>query len=518
MTVGSFRNQSVWREIRYATILLLIFCCWSGARCEVRLPQILSSHMVLQRNQPIHVWGWATPHESVSVAMHGASRGAVADDLGKWSVYLPPQPAGGPYQLTIAGSNTIVLDDVLIGDVWFASGQSNMEMPLKGWAGSPLKDAAEEVAHSNQPRLRLLIVSQKTSEYPLRDISGSCMPCNPETAADFSALAYFFGRDLAARENVPIGLIESAWGGTVAEAWTSLDALSSDASLMPLFAARAHMMDKQSDVELRTAIELHEDEVAKKAGLPPPTHEWRPDAASWQPAALYNGMVAPVTEFGIKGVIWYQGESNAVPGFESVYAQLFPKLIADWRSHWREGNFPFLFVQIASFRSTNPWASIREAQRRSLAEVNTAMAVTIDISDPGQIHPANKQDVGTRLALAARALAYGEPVEYSGPLFRQAAPDEHGLRMWFDHAQGLNAHGADPEGFEIAGDDRHFVKAIAHVDGDTVVASSPEVQAPEYVRYGWASVPEANLYNSAGLPASPFTSEPAIPISEGESQ
>lgn len=502
--------------LRCAAILPLLLCLSTLATCEVRLPQILSSHMVLQRNQPIHIWGWAAPGEGVTVSMHGSSRSAVADKLGKWSVYLPPESAGGPYRLTVAGTNTIVLDDVLVGDVWFASGQSNMEMPLKGWPNMPVENSAEEIAHANHPHMRLLIVGRKASEYPQRDIHGSWMPCTPQTAPDFSAAAYFFGRDLAAREHVPIGLIESAWGGTVAEAWTSLDALSADASLMPVFAARARMMDKQSDVDLKIAMEHREDEAAQKAGLPPPKHDWGPDSASWNPAALYNGMVAPVTEFGIKGVIWYQGESNTTPGFDSVYTRLFSTLIADWRAHWREGNFPFLFVQIASFHSANPWPAIREAQRRTLAVANTAMAVTIDISDPNQIHPANKQEVGARLALAARALAYGEPVEYSGPLFRQAAPDGHGMRVWFDHAEGLTARGGAPEGFEIAGDDLHFVKADARIDGNTVVVTSPQVPAPKYVRYGWASVPVVNLYNSAGLPASPFTSETTIPVSPGE--
>jgi sialate O-acetylesterase len=225
--------------------------------------------------------------------------------------------------------------------------------------------------------------------------------------------------------------------------------------------------------------------------------------------------VAPVTRFRIRGVIWYQGESNTAPAFESAYPRLFPALIADWRAHWQEGDFPFLFVQIASFHSTDLWASVREAQRRTLAVVNTAMAVTVDISDPGQIHPPDKQDAGARLALAARAVAYGEPIEYSGPLFREASPEGDRMRVWFDHAEGLAFRDGDAEGFEIAGDDRCFVKATARVEGSTITVSSPQVPAPRYVRYGWASAPVVNLYNSAGLPASPFTSEIWIPGSEG---
>jgi sialate O-acetylesterase len=490
-------------------LALLIFCVSPGAFCEVRLPAILGSHMVLQRDQPMHIWGWADPGEKVTVAMHGASRDTAADDLGKWSLYLPPEPAGGPYQLTVAASNTIVVDDVLIGDVWFASGQSNMEMPLKGWPGAPMQNSAEEIAHATQSAIRLLVIHQKTSEFPVRDIDGSWTPCTPETAANFSAVAYLFGRELAASEHVPIGLIDSTWGGTVVEAWMSLDAISADASLMPAFATRAQTMDQQADVPAVIAKEHREDEAAKKAGLPAPKHVWNPNPASWGPAALFNGMVAPATPFGIKGVIWYQGESNSRLAFAPLYARLFPALIADWRAQWQQGNFPFLFVQIANFTSdaTESWATIREAQRRTLALANTAMAVTIDVGNPDNVHPADKQTVAARLALAARALAYGEHDEYSGPLFRQAAPEERAMRVWFDHAGGLVAKGGALEGFEIAGADRRFVKAAARIEGITVVVTSPQVPAPGYVRYGWENAPVVNLYNSAGLPASPFTSE-----------
>jgi sialate O-acetylesterase len=493
--------------------LVVLMLCAAPAWCDVRLPAILGSHMVVQRDRPIHIWGWAAPGEKVIIAMHGAERYATADDLGKWSLYLPPEPAGGPYQLDITATNHIILDDILIGDVWFASGQSNMEMPLSGWPGAPLKNSAEEIANANNPNLRLLVVHQKTSEFPLQDVEGSWTLCTPETAAHFSAAAYFFGREIAARENVPVGLIDDTWGGTVVEAWISLDSLSADASLMPAFAARAQMMDRQADVPAITAKEQREDEAARKAGLPPQGHVWNPDPYSWGPAALFNGMVAPCTGFGIKGAIWYQGESNSRPGFAPMYERLFSALIADWRTQWGEGDFPFLFVQIANFTSgpTESWATIREAQRRTLAVERTGMAVTVDIGTPDNVHPPDKQTVGARLALAARALAYGEQVEYSGPLFRQAVPDERSMRVWFDHAAGLTAKNGEPEGFEIAGDDHRFARAEARIDGDTVVVTSSRVGEPRYVRYGWANAPVVNLYNSAGLPASPFTSEKTIP-------
>lgn len=471
--------------------------------------------MVLQRDKPIHIWGWSDPGEKVSVEFHGISRAAAGDTLGSWSVFLPPEAAGGPYQLTVSSSNKIVLDDVLVGDVWFASGQSNMEMPLKGWPGAPLKNSAEEVAHAAQPQIRLLNIPHKTADFPLYNADTSWTVCSPETAANFSAVAYFFGRELNAHEHVPIGLIDSTWGGTVAEVWVSLQSIAADAALMPVFATRAHMMQTEGEMAAILAKEKREDLAATQAGQPAPKHPWHPDPASWAPAALFNGMVAPATPYTIKGVIWYQGESNSRLAWAPMYAKLFPALIADWRAQWHEGNVPFLFVQISGFLSdaTEDWAPIREAQRRSLSVANTAMVVTMDIGDPDNVHPADKQTVGARLALAARAVAYGENVEYSGPLFRQATPEGDAVRLWFDHTDnGLVAKGDALQGFEIAGDDGRFVTAAARIDGKTVVVSSAKVPEPKYVRYGWANAPVVNLFNSDGLPASPFTSEDAIPV------
>ncbi|MFL6463732.1 MAG: sialate O-acetylesterase, partial [Bryobacteraceae bacterium] len=340
------------------------------ARAEVRLPKIVSSHMVLQRERPLHLWGWAEPGENVSATFKGTTQTATADKLGHWTLYFPPQPAGGPFQLTVKGSNTIDLDDILIGDVWFASGQSNMEMPLQGFPGNSItKNSEEEIRNANQPNIRLLYVRHKASDYPLPDYDQSWTPCTPETAKNFSAAAYFFGRQLTEQEHVPIGLIDSTWGGTPAEAWTSLDGLSSDAGLMPVFAARAQMINEQADFEAMKAAEEREDAAARKANQPLPKHSWHPNPASWAPSWLYNGMVAPATEYSIKGVIWYQGESNSAAVRAPLYAKLFPALISDWRAHWREGNFPFLFVQLANFKSgdSEKWPIIREAQRRTLS-------------------------------------------------------------------------------------------------------------------------------------------------------
>ncbi len=487
---------------------LFAFFCLSvlTARADVSLPALIADHAVLQRGIPIHVWGNANPGEDVSVAFLTESRTVRADDLGRWSVYLPPHEAGGPFELKIKGNNTIILRDVWVGDVWVASGQSNMEFGLAG------ADRAEaEIAAARHPGIRLLLVDRNTSDYPLTDVvsKDSWQPCTPESARNFSAVAYFFGREVHEDQNVPVGLIESAWGGTPAESWTSLDALASDASLMPVFAQRAVVADAQAEMLLRLQKEEREYKAAvaraEAEGKPTPFRRWHPDFGAWQPAALYNAMIAPLTPFPIRGVIWYQGESNTPPEKAPLYARLFQTMIRDWRHAWGQGDFPFLFVQIANWNSTDLWPEVREAQRQTLALRKTGMAVTIDIGDPVNIHPTDKQDVGHRLALAARAIAYAEDVEYSGPALRQVTLEPGSLRVWFDHVTGgLQAKGGELKGFEVAGVKGEFSPAEARIEGSTVLVSSPAVEHPRYVRYAWASNPECNLYNGAGLPASPF--------------
>jgi sialate O-acetylesterase len=497
-------------------VVVPTFVFSTNACAEVTLPKILSSHMVLQRGRPIHLWGWADPGEKVTATLRSVTASTKTDDLGHWSLYLPPEQAGGPYQLTIAGTNTIVLDDVLIGDVWFASGQSNMELPLMGFPGSAVVTNGEEVIrNANQPNLRLLHIPEMASPYPQQDQGASWTPCTPETAASFSAAAYFFGREIASREHVPVGLIDSTWGGTPAEAWVSMDSLGADAALMPVFAEWARASDDNVDYPRLVAKYKRDDAEVRAANQPVPEHPWRPDTLeSWEPSWLYNGMIAPAVNYPIKGVIWYQGEANTPVERAAMYERIFPALITDWRKQWQQGNFPFLYVQIASYTSTpsEDWAVVREAQRRTLSLANTAMAVTIDIGNPTNVHPADKQDVGHRLALAARALAYGEQVEYSGPNFRQTSVRGSQIQVWFDHAgSGLVAKGGPLSGFEVAGEDEKFFPASAQIDGQTVVVSSPQVREPKYVRYGWANYPVVNLFNGDGLPASPFTTEKEIP-------
>ncbi|HEX5235564.1 MAG TPA: sialate O-acetylesterase [Silvibacterium sp.] len=507
---------------KISLVLSLLFLS-IAARAEVTLPKMLSDHMVLQRDRPIHLWGWAGPGESVTATLQSATAGTHADDLGRWSLYLPPQQAGGPYQVTIAGANTITLTDVMIGDVWFASGQSNMELPLMGFPGQAVvTNGQQEIRNANHPELRLLHMSRKAVPYPQQDQGESWTLCTPETAASFSAAAYFFGREIAAREHITIGLIDSTWGGTPAEAWVSMDTIGSDAALMPVFSEWAHTSDDYIDDARRIAREKSEDEAARAAGRPVAEHPWHPDLNSWSPSWLYNGMIAPAVNYPIKGVLWYQGETNSANDRANMYQRIFPALITDWRKQWHQARLPFLYVQISSFTSTpqETWAIVREAQRRTLKLANTAMVVTTDIGTPDNVHPPDKQDVGHRLALAARALAYGEQVEYFGPLYRQATTEGSRLRVWFTHANGLTAKGGALTGFEIAGEDKKFVPATAHVDHSpegptpddpTVLVSSSEVPNPVYVRYDWSNAPQTNLFNAAGLPASPFTSEEDIP-------
>jgi sialate O-acetylesterase len=495
------------RLLRLQIPFLLIALAFAvGANAEVSLPTLLADHMVIQRGLPVHVWGMAAPQEPVTVTFRGETKSGTADDLGRWSIYLSPGEAGGPFQLSIKATNTIVLNDILVGDVWVASGQSNMEFPMTG-----LVNATAEIAAAQYPKIRIFRVEHRPSDFPRSDVEAKTWSaCTPESVADSSAVAYYFARDLHRKLNIPIGLVESFWGGTPAESWTSLRALSADASLMPVFAARSQVTDKREHGLLLHEQEerdfQHAVEQAKAEGKPAPSRQWHPDFAAWAPAALYNGMIAPVTPFAIRGVIWYQGEANSGPERAPLYARLFQTMIRDWRSAWDEGDFPFLFVQIANWNTApeDLWPEVRDAQRQALALRNTGMAVTIDIGDPVDIHPKDKQDVGLRLSLAARAIAYGEKIEWSGPLYRQLTHEEHALRVWFDHANGLAAKGAPLTGFEIAGEDGKYVAAEARIEGTSVVISNAEVPTPISVRYGWAANPNCNLINREGLPASPF--------------
>jgi sialate O-acetylesterase len=475
------------------------------AHAAVRVPTLIANHMVIQRDLPVHLWGNADPGEVIVAVFQGASARTAPDEYGRWSLYLPAAKVGGPYDLEIRGTNTIQIRDILVGDIWVGSGQSNM-----GFNVGRVSNAAAELAAADQPRIRLFHVQQTASDYPVDDApTATWTVCTPESVKDFSAVAYFFARKIQDDQKVPIGLVEAAFGGP-AEAWTSLKALSADASLMPLFQARAKLTEEETALVLRDKIWQSRTDEAKVAGKPlPPPPPPRAGLALFGPANLFNGMIAPLTSMPIRGVIWYQGESSSDPMRAPFYGRVFQTLIADWRARWGEGDFPFLFAQLANFKGADPvpWGLVRNGQLSALSVRNTAMAVTNDIGNPDDIHPTNKQDVGARLALAARALAYGEKIEYSGPLYRSLILENGKLRVWFDHAaSGLAFHSKEPKDVEIAGSDGMFVPAEVKIEGDSLLLSSPQVAIPRHVRYGWSDGRPGDLYNGEGLPASPFIS------------
>ena len=477
------------------------------AGAEIRLPALFGDHMVVQRDVPVHVWGWAAPGEAVAVEFRGQGASTVAAEDGRWEVYLRPGSAGGPFRLVVEGGRRIAFEDVHAGDVWVGSGQSNMVWPLQR-----SRDAEREIAAAQHPGIRYFKVALATADTPLDDLEGEWRVVSPETAGELSGVGYFFARHLHKRLGVPVGIVQSAWGGTPAESWTSARTLSEDPALAGIpagFAAEAKA--EEAAYAERLAAWQERSAAAEASGQepprrPPPPRTLRPQNA---PGAIFNAMVAPLLPYAIRGAIWYQGENNAQRGQGRLYRRLFRAMIEDWRRAWGIGPFPFLFVQLANYgrvAEQSTWPELREAQAMALGLANTGMAVTIDIGNPTDIHPTNKQDVGLRLALAARAVAYGErDLEHSGPRFRQATREPAGLRLWFDHAGGgLEARGGRLEGFEVAGRDGKFVPAQASISGSTVLVSSASVQRPARARYAWAADPRGNLYNHAGLPASPF--------------
>ena len=623
------------------------------------LHPLFTDSMVLQRGVADPVWGWTTPGQTITVRFHGKTAKAVADADGKWTAKIGPFKEGGPYTLTVEGPQKVTLHDVLIGDVWLCSGQSNMEFGL----GNTL-NADAEISAANYPNIRLFWVKDKVALTPQPTLTTNgwavCTPQSVKVGAwnGFTAVGYFFGRDLYRDQHIPIGLIESNWGGTPAEAWTSAEALNTMPDFQPRVAAMKQILTQGTDpaatmnqwyakhdsgsigktwadpdldtsawktmtlptaweaagipelaafdgvVWFRKEVTLPAEWNGKEAALhlgpvddrdttyvngvkvgslntfdaarnyTVPASVWKPGrnviavrvldtggeggldgkpeqmsletagqpaislAGPWQyqvgtplpaddpvpvlpgsnqndPTVLYNGMIAPLVPFGLKGAVWYQGESNAGNGKQ--YQTLLPTLIGDWRSRFGS-EFPFYIVQLANFDphykpgapappAQSGWAELREAQLLTSEKLpKTGLAVTIDVGDVSDIHPKDKQDVGHRLALAAEALTYGRKIEYSGPLYQSMAVEGSAIRLKFTHlGGGLVAKGRDTlQGFEIAGSDGNFVWADAKMDGDTVVVSSPSVTQPTDVRYAWADNPICNLFNKAGLPASPF--------------
>jgi sialate O-acetylesterase len=469
--------------------------------------------MVLQRNMEVTIWGWAEPGERVCVGcdwQKDASYDCVTDGDGKWQVKVTTPKAGGPYTISVTGRNKLTLRNVLVGEVWVCSGQSNMKWRVKNSA-----NPEREIASARHPNIRLFNVEETHAAAPQPDCEGSWAVCSPKMVEDFSAVAYYFGRSLHKELNVPIGLIETAWGGTLAEAWTRWEILVSDPDLKPITErfdeAWAKYLEAIKDYAQELTAWASQVELACEKAAPRPPEPKKPKSPEHHnaPSRLYNGMIAPLIPYGIRGAIWYQGESNVSRAYQ--YRKLFPAMIQNWRTDWGQGEFPFYYVQIAPWKYNDKLAAaeLRVAQLMAMAVPNTGMVVTTDIGDVQDIHPKNKQEVGRRLALWALAKTYGrDGVAYSGPIYRSMGVKGDKIRLSFDHTfGGLVAKDGPLTHFEIAGTDKDFVEAKAVIDGDTVVVSSNKVAEPVAVRYGWSNTAQPNLFNDEGLPASPFRTD-----------
>lgn len=475
--------------------LLTIFLSMS-IFADVRLPKLFGDNMVLQRNQPIPVWGWASPGEKVTVQFNSQTVKTKAGKDGKWNIRLKQEAAGGPFTLTVSGKNQLTINNVLVGEVWLLSGQSNMEMNVSHSSDHRYE---QEIREAGNTQIRHIKVARVVSDTPTTDIAGGTWKIanDSNNVAEFSSVGYFFAKKLYEELKVPVGLVNSSWGGTNVETWTSREAF-----------------DTSEQFKGAVTKSFQDIKSASSNGEVGPND---------YPSLLFNGMINPLIPYAIKGALWYQGESNAGRAYQ--YRTAFPLMITDWRSRWKEGDFPFYFVQLASWMADNgnsekgsTWAELRDAQTSALSLPNTGMAVTLDIGDTRDIHPANKKDVGLRLAAIALNQLYNKPGEYSGPMYESMEVDGNKVTVSFKHADGLwakdNYHYL--KGFEVAGADQRFYYAKADIVDGRVVVYCDSVAAPVTVRYGWADdMPEADLYNKAGFPAVPFRSDRWKGVTEG---
>jgi sialate O-acetylesterase len=520
----------------------------ASAQADVKLPAIISDNMCLQANKTLPIWGKAEPNEQVTVTLGDDKETAVAGPDGKWMMKLHALPPGtGPLEMKVAGKNTIEVKNIIVGEVWVASGQSNMEFNF-----SSAHNAEEERPKANYPKIRLFTVKRAVAFEPNWDCEGKWVECTPETVGGTSAVGYFFARDIHEKLGVPVGLIHTSWGGTGAQLWTSVEALLSNPQTeawgksveetkkkLPALRVKyeKELLPKWEEADKKWK-ETYPNATVEKRRVPPEPRQPTPPENIPGPANLFDGMIAPLIPFGIEGAIWYQGESNAGrPGDPSAsqYATLFPEMITDWRTRWTAANpdekdFPFCFVQLANYmqRQSEPvqeaggWPGLREAQHMTLKLPNTGEAVIIDIGQADNIHPKDKMDVGKRLALAALKVAYHKDGVFSGPTYESLAVEGNRAIVKFDNiGSGLTiaagpstqprVPAAQPasalKGFSIAGEDKKFVWADAKIEGNRVVVWNDQVSKPVAVRYAWANNPECNLYNKEGLPASPFRTD-----------
>jgi sialate O-acetylesterase len=478
-------KNPLFRLLLVASGLVAIALGAAPGRADVRLPAIFSEHMVLQQGAVAPVWGWAEPGEKVTAAVGGQTEIAVADADGKWMVRFTNLKSGGPYTLTVKGKNSLSVGDVLVGEVWLGSGQSNMAMTVSG-----AKDFEKEKARADLPKLRMFTVTSGAASQPQTDCTGKWVVCSPQTVGGFSATLFFCGRELHESLGVPVGLIHSSVGGTPIELWISEEAQRHSPELKDLVTAQQ-----------------------PKPPADQPKSDAKPKAAAARSAraigSLFNGKIAPLIPYALHGVLWYQGEANTHPGKSRYYRHQLPLLVQDWRKRW-DTELPFAWVQLPNFeRSGDGWMAVREAMLQTLRLPRTGMAIAIDIGEAKDIHPKNKQEVGHRLALWALGEVYGKKVPAtSGPL--SAGHEVRGAEivLSFKYVDGgLQAKGGPLRGFAIAGEDRQWKPAMARIEGDKIVVSSPMVKQPVAVRYAWEPAPQCNLYNDAGLPASPFRTD-----------
>jgi len=506
-----------------AVLVSLVFAGIQFTRADVRLASLFSEHAVLQQGVAVPVWGWADPGEEVKVSVAGHVRTTKAGADGTWRVSMEPLSAGGPFILAVEGKNMLTVQDVLVGEVWLGSGQSNMAMTV-----NRCKDYEREQAAATLPQIRMFTVERVVGKVPQAQCKGAWVVCAPSTVGGFSATAYFFGRELHSKLGVPVGLINSSWGGTPIESWTSADALSAAEELKavvdPWTARTATPWDEAKEMaayDVRLAAWKERAKKAKEEGKVVPRAPKKPvdpRLDSHHPANLFNGMIAPLIPYAIKGAVWYQGESNANDLTAELYGALLEAKILDWRRRWGS-DFPYAWVQLPNFRASDRnWPLVREGMLKALKVPNTGMAVTIDIGESADIHPKNKQEVGYRLALWALGKVYGQKVaSVCGPLPAGQTFKGGEVICAFSHADGgLVAKGGELKGFVVAGADQVWKPASAKIVGDKVVVSSAEVAAPVAVRYAWAADPACNLFNGAGLPASPFRSD-TFELSKGVS-
>jgi sialate O-acetylesterase len=498
---------------RFAAAVCCLFPLFALAVfAEVKPAALFSDHMVLQRGMAAPIWGTAAPGETVKITLNGRTRSTTAGPDGRWALRLRKLKAGGPFEMRIQGKNSLTIHDVLVGEVWLGSGQSNMVFTVSKKAApfAGMLDEGKEIAAANYPTIRMFTVKANKSLAPLEDAAGEWQICSPETVPGFSAVGYLFARDLQQRLHVPVGILTVAFGASTAESWLPRQAVAADPQLKP-------MLDRFDALE--DFFKAHPGAMAADAPPGPQTINARPPRPGplrdpvldqHEPTVLFNGMLHPVIPYAIRGAIWYQGES-IVGGKQGItlYPHVMETLVSQWRQLWGQGDFPFYAVQLPALKNVSNNPLVREGQAQLLLLPNTGVAVTIDAGDPDNVHPKNKEPVGERLALIALANVYRQKLEYSGPRYASMKVEGDAIRIRFTHVDGgLVAKDGPLKWFQIAGEDRQFVDADATIDGDTVIVKSDKVPAPAAVRYAWANYPAGcNLVNAAALPAAPFRTD-----------